>query len=299
MNYSKRWTCYVRKFIPTHSHRVMLTSLMTFSMTVMAQAATIHWISFFNTDDPNVGEYDKNAKEYLYNRLINAVNAEVQQYGYNFKTYDFYSGSFTAENCKSSIANLKCDSTDIIFFYFVGHGGRISSDYEHYKYPLTFYDVQINRSIPLSWIHQSLKEKGARLTMTFAVSSNTLFSFDGKTETSEVLLPSIQRCTATQKNAEPYQSSLANAFLGYEGDLIVCSASPGQASWGVQTPFGGMDVFTYLLVSTFEGKKTENGFSWPEFLKEVTEATTEATKEMPMQGVQTPIYDYNLTKIIR
>lgn len=262
-------------------------------------AGTVHWITFFNTDDTNVGEYDKNARHFLYSNFINLVNTEVQQYGYDCKIYDFYGGSFSAENCKSCIANLQCDSTDVIFFYFVGHGGRTSNDFEHCKYPLLMFDNQVSRFIPMSWIHQSLKEKGAKLTMTLAVCSNIMFGYDGKTEIDEVMIPSVQSCKEVHTGETPHLSSLAKAFLGYSGDMIACSASPGQESWAVQTPFGGMDVFTYLHVSTLDIKKTEDGFSWPVFLKEVSEATTEATKEMPMQGAQTPIYDYDLIKIIR
>ena len=55
-----------------------------------------------------------------------------------------------------------------------------------------------------------------------------------------------------------------------------------------------MDVFTYVLVSSFESKKFEKDFSWQNFLKDVSECTKEATKDMPLHGAQVPIYDYNL-----
>ena len=94
-----------------------------------------------------------------------------------------------------------------------------------------------------------------------------------------------------------YKSSVANAFLGYKGDLVVCSASPGQDSWSVQTPFGSMDVFTYIFVSSFEGTLFDKSFNWPKFLDKISSATTEATNNLPLSRGQTPIYDYDMKQI--
>ncbi|MBQ9559724.1 MAG: caspase family protein [Bacteroidaceae bacterium] len=285
---------YLGKFIEKVISKRICLSLVFIGTVVCLNAGTIHWITFFNTDDPNVGALDKTAKDFLYEKVITAVSAEVQQHGCGCKIYDFYSGAFSTENCKNVIANLQCDSTDVIFFYYVGHGGRNSDDFERYKYPLMMFEEQANKAIPMSWIHQSLKDKGARLTLTFAVCSNTLFGFEGNPEIDDVLIPSLQKSQETPSSETSYPSSLVSAFLGYRGDLIVCSASPGQSSWGAKTPAGGMDVFTYVFASTLENKKGQGTFSWSSFLEEISTTTTLSTKEMPAHGTQTPIFDYSI-----
>lgn len=260
-------------------------------------ARTIHWITFINTDDPNVGDLDKNARNILYERFVKVVNNELGQYGYDNKIYDFYSGNYTPQECQSCISSLQCDTTDIIVFYHIGHGYRISKDTKHVKYPLMLIDNEIRHGIPLSWVHKSLKEKNARLTLTISVSSNKYIETEGETNVAEVLLPSVQNYDEIEGVVSQYKSVIANAFLGYKGDLVVCSASPEQDSWAAQTPFGSMDVFTYVFVSSFEGAIFDKSFTWPKFLSRISDATTEATKDMPTRGFQTPIYDYSLKHI--
>ena len=260
-------------------------------------ASTIHWITFIDTDDPNVGELDKNARNLLYDRFIKVVNSELGQYGYDYKIYDYYSGNYTPQDCKRCISNLQCDTTDIIVFYHIGHGSRISKDKEHVKYPLMFFDNEIRHGIPLSWVHKSLKEKNARLTFTISIASNRYIELGGETDIAEASLPSVQNYKDTEGINSQYKSVIADAFLGYKGDVVICSASPEQDSWAAQTPFGSMDVFTYVFVSTFEGALFDKSFTWPKFLTKLSETTTEVTKDMPTHGIQTPIYDYDLKRI--
>ena len=278
-----------------NSKRVLFI-LVSVCISILMNASTIHWITFINTDDPNVGHAGKNSKDFLYSRLINTVNTELNQYGFNPNIYDFYSGNFTRENCMNVVKNIECEANDIIVFYYIGHGMRISEDTIHFKYPTLLFDDDFKSGIPLSWIHQSLKDKNARFTLTIAVSSNTYFDLEGNqmTEITDVLLPSVQNCSETSENVSQYKSTAANAFLGYKGDIIISSASPGQCSWAAQTPFGSMDVFSYVFVSSFESKLFGKDFLWADFLKEVSKATEEATNDMPFSGVQTPIFDYNL-----
>jgi hypothetical protein len=284
------------KSLPFISGKRVLVLMAIVCISVGLNAGTIHWITFINTDDPNVGESDKNAKAIIYDRLIRTVNLELGQYGYDHKIYDYYSGNFTKQDCMNVVNNIKCDNNDIIVFYYIGHGMRLSKD-TTYKYPTVFFDNDIKNGIPLSWIHQSLKDKEARLTLTIAVSSNTYLEGGQMSEITDVLLPSVQNCSEISQNASQYKSSIASGFLGYKGDIIICSASPGQCSWAAQTPFGSMDVFTYVFVSSYESKTFVKDFLWPDFLKEVSGSTEEATKDMPLSGVQTPVFDFNLERI--
>ena len=279
------------------SGKKVLFLIVLFCISVGLNASTIHWITFVNTENPNVGQASKNSKDYLYSRVINTVDAELSQFGYNYKIYHYDSSYFTPQNCHNIIKELQCDTTDMIVFYYIGNGMNISSDANQAKYPTLFIDDDIKNGIPLSWIHQSLKEKNARLTLTFAVSCNKNIGVRVETEIAEVSIPSAHNYNETYLSSQQ-MSGIANAFLGYKGDMVVCSASPEQDSWAVQTPFGSMDVFTYVFVSTFEGAIFDKSFTWPKFLTKLSETTTEVTKDMPTQGIQTPIYDYDL-KLIR
>lgn len=277
----------------------ILFILASVCISILMNASTIHWITFINTDDPNVGPSDKNAKSFLYARFVDTVSSELSLYGYKHNIVDYYDGSFTKQNCMNVVKNIECEVNDIIVFYYIGHGMRVSEDTINYKYPTLLFDDDIESGIPLSWIHQSLKDKNARFTLTIAVSSNTYFDLEGNqmTDITDVLLPSVQNCSGTSENVSQYKSNAANAFLGYKGDIIISSASPGQCSWGAQTPFGSMDVFSYVFVSSFESKLFGKDFLWADFLKEVSKSTEEATKDMPLDRIQTPTFDYNLKRM--
>ena len=281
---------------PHISGKKVLAFMAIICISVSLNASTIHWITFINTDEPNIGEPDKNAKSLIYDRLVRTVNMELSQYGYDYKMYDYYSGNFTKQDCMNVVNNIKCDTNDIIVFYYIGHGRRLSKDTTN-KYPTLFFDTDVKNGIPLSWIHQSLKDKKARLTLTIAVSSNTYLEGDQMSDITDVLLPSVQNCSEIPQNASQYKSSIASGFLGYKGDIIICSASPDQCSWAAQTPLGIMDVFTYVFISSYESKMFSKDFLWSVFLKDVSESTEEATKDMPLYGVQTPIFDYNLKRM--
>lgn len=281
---------------PSMSGKKVLSLIVLFCISVGLNASTIHWITFVNTDDPKVGECGKNARNILYERFVKVVNNELSQYGYDCKFYDYYSGNYTPQDCKNCIENLQCDTADIVIFYHIGHGTRISKDTEHVKYPLIFIEDEIRQGIPLSWVHKSLKEKNARLTFSISIASNRYIGAEGETDIAEASLPSVQNCEDTEGIDSRYKSVIADAFLGYKGDMIVCAASPEQCSQVTQTPFGSLDVFTYAFVSLFEGGMLDNSFTWPKFLSKISDATTEITNDTPL-GVQTPICDYDLKRV--
>lgn len=286
---------HLKLILRSCTHRLFAITLLMF-IAFSVDARTIHWITFINTDDPHVGSMDQNARKTLYGSLIDVVNYEASQYKYDYQIQDYYSGSFNPVECKTCLDNLKCDTTDIIVFYFIGHGARMAKDNSHSKYPHLLFDDRYENSIPLSWIHQTLKNKGARLTMTFAVCDNSYLGVDGKPIIEDVSLPIVKRIHNDSSLEEHDNSSLAKIFLGYKGDMIVCSASPGQHTWGMQTDLGPMDLFTYLLASYFGNINPDNVMMWPDILESISSQITDTTKSS-FSSVQTPAYDYSLDQI--
>lgn len=42
--------------------------------TIVSNAQTIHWLTFIDTEDANVGNLDKTGRNVLYNRFVNVVS---------------------------------------------------------------------------------------------------------------------------------------------------------------------------------------------------------------------------------
>ncbi len=108
--------------------RLFLLSLMI--IPALANAQTIHWLTFIDTKDPSVGGYDIRSREVLYSRFINIVNAAIAEKGYRANIQDIYGSDLTPQKCKNIVTQLDISSDDIIVFYYIGHGthGRNEGD---------------------------------------------------------------------------------------------------------------------------------------------------------------------------
>lgn len=71
-------------------------------------AKTIHWLTFIDTMDSNVGEIDKSSRQLLYSRWIDLVNSTLKDNGYSVNIIDIYDSKTTPENCKTIVNNLNC-----------------------------------------------------------------------------------------------------------------------------------------------------------------------------------------------
>lgn len=58
--------------------RRLVVFIATICLSVGLNANTIHWITFIDTDDPNVGDCGKNSRNILYARFFEVVNAELR-----------------------------------------------------------------------------------------------------------------------------------------------------------------------------------------------------------------------------
>ena len=150
---------------------VFITCLLFVILGTTAQ--TIHWITFVDTTDRRVGKLDINGHEVLYNNFINDVNAALAEKGYESDIQDFVGENVSPANCKSAVELLRVSPEDIIVFYYIGHGGRPNTGSEHieqHPYPQLYLAQEDGKKcIPLEWINNTLKAKGARLTVTIGL----------------------------------------------------------------------------------------------------------------------------------
>lgn len=71
--------------------KIAIMLLMLFgTMAAQIQAKTIHWLTFIDTTDRDVGEIDQNTRKILYARWIDLVNASLKEQGYDVNIIDVY-----------------------------------------------------------------------------------------------------------------------------------------------------------------------------------------------------------------
>lgn len=285
--------------------KLMFIFVLSFTLMTDIQAKTIHWLTFIDTtdkgngtDNNGVGEADKNTRRLLYSRWIDVVNASLKDNGYNINTIDMYDGNATPENCKAIVESLDCDASDIVVFYYVGHGTENTGKS---RFPLLqFENGSHDRLVPLSWIHNTLKNKGVKLTITIGMCCNARQGAIGR------MTPTFSRNYGKAFVSDGIAEYVKEMFLDCKGDLIVTSASPNESSWGCDSSLGETDFFTLHFLNQFTnityGKIEAD---WQKMLEAVKKNVYNDVrncvgiqKEQP-GATQTPIWENNLTSTSR
>ncbi len=256
--------------------------LMLIVAAITTQSQVIHWITFIDTTDKNVGKIDQNGREVLYNHFINTVNAAVAQKGYKADVQDFYGTEMNPYNCKSAVENLKCSPGDIVVFYYIGHGTHGTNEKNPYPQML-LGTIDDKMFIPVQWVHDQLKLKGAALTVTIGMCCNVHQGASAKDGPMFNINYGNAYLTDTELNA------IQHLFLESRGDIILSSASPGQSSVACSSPWGPIDLFSACLIDNFERGSSEGELSWEILLNDVKEMV-----HIISEGTQSPIYECNI-----
>ena len=298
---------------------------------IYSSAQTIHWLTFVDTTDPNVGKIDVYNRQMLYNNFINVVNASLSAKGYSCDIHDYYGHKVTPENCKEAVESLSItDPNDIIVFYYIGHGGRPSTDpvyMEEHPYPqMCLAQLCEEKFIPLEWVNEQLSSKGARLSVTIGVCSNSKILSGTVLHTENTVVRNIVSCTenidniaqnTTQQDFVQNQGSIdisinkskhiQELFLNTRGNIIATSSSPGQTSGCVQiagprpchpmiamtNPQWFRDWYSFAICNFFETQLEQYGkkINWDKFLSKIGKYVDKNTGHN-----QSPIYTINKRK---
>ena len=256
------------------------------SMQVQTQAQqTIHWLLFIDTEDANVGDLDKNGRDWLKHHFVDNVNAVLVNAGLQHDVQLYDGNRLTPQNCKSAVQNLSCGPNDIVFFYYIGHGGRSigENDREHPWPKMWLGQREPNMMVDLGWVHDQLKAKNPRLLLTIGMCCNVKQNLPiGRTPTFGVTYGDDSRYYSDEQIA-----GIKKLFLESRGDILATSASPGQSSVGgdLPDPFPDMDVYTALFVALFEIEMDNPDLSWSLLFDELAVAVKQATN-----NGQSPIY---------
>ena len=264
------------------------------------QAQTIHWITFIDTTDPNVGQIDVYGRQMLYSYFIDEVNSALAPKGYKTDIQDFNGYQVSPENCKAAINMLRIsDPDDIIVFYYIGHGGRPTTDSDYMRthpYPqMCLAQHDENKFIPLEWVDKQLKSKGARLSVTIGMCCNNL---DNRISIKDE--PNFSPNYGATYMSENKLSKIQELFLNTKGSVIATSASPSQTSGCfeiyqsmIPNPAQYRDRYSYAICSFFQTQLDNytKTLTWDNFLSAISWFVDKYSN-----GEQTPIHDIYITR---
>ena len=250
-----------------------------FLLAITTEAQTIHWLTFIDTTDPNVGQIDVYGRQMLYSYFINEVNSALKPKGYKSDIQDFYAQNVSPENCKEAVESLTIDNPDdIIVFYYIGHGVRPASDSDYmdlHPYPqMCMAQHDERKFIPLEWIDEQLSSKGARLSVTIGMCCNNMNSNVTIKEEPE-FNPNYGPTYMSNNKVKRIQE----LFLNERGHIIATSASPMQTSGCFQiypSPFPNpafyRDRYSYAICSFFQTQldNYSKPLTWDDFLTSIS-----------------------------
>lgn len=274
--------------------KLILIFMLCLLFSAETYAKTIHWLTFIDTMDRNVGEIDKSSRQLLYSRWIDLVNSTLKDNGYSVDIIDVYDSKTTPENCKTIVNNLDCGAEDIVVFYYIGHGTENTGAS---RFPLMLMgQVNPEKFIPLSWVHKTLKSKGARLTVTIGMCCNARQGVAGRVD------PTFSANYGNTYVSEEQSNCIKKMFLNYRGDILITSASPNESSWACGTPIGPTDYFTYRLIDQFNNELPElSNPTWNSMMESIKEDVyNDVSNNVGLQNqapgsTQTPIWEAKLT----
>lgn len=143
--------------------------------------------------------------------------------------------------------------------------------------------------IPLEWVDEVLKKKGARLSVTIGMCCNS-FTNGMTIKTAPTFSPNYG---ATYMDNGKI-GAIQDLFLNYKGSVLATSAKPGQTSGCFSTDaYGLIDRYTTVLLLIFDNDLTNSavGLTWDNLLNNISSIIHDITN-----GQQTPIHETHLTK---
>ena len=103
------------------------------------------------------------------------------------------------------------------------------------------------RMIPLDWVYNQLKSKGARLSVTIGMCCNS----ETRGMTAKIA-PQFSPNYGNTYMTDSEAARIQELCLNYKGNVLVTSASPGQTSVCAESNLGYFDTYTNVLVHAFD-----------------------------------------------
>jgi hypothetical protein len=262
----------------------------TRNLTSDEKTITLHLLVVANTNDPDIGTtcmLDKDKTVKTFSDLSEFMGLKL-----DIKT--IFGDDYNKKNVQDAVAALQPSQKDIVIFYYSGHG---FSKNDNYLYPYlelrskSFQSLDDN-SLNIEDIYNSLKQKGAKVTLVFSDCCNTLPE-TAPAISGEVALTRSSSLGWNLNNC--FQLFLPSAPVS----ILMTAAAKGEMSAG-NNNYGGFFTYNFrsALVNFLSPAFVLNGVSWPKLIEEAqTQTVKKASNTLCNQPdgtkarcVQHPVY---------
>ncbi|MBL6929064.1 MAG: caspase family protein [Rhodospirillales bacterium] len=229
---------------PVWDRILPLLFLMIFLAAPMgAWAANLHAILVIDSDDKSIGRMVD-----LDRTLIEKELSQIAKMtGLNVRKTVLRGNKFKLDKVGAAINSLKVGADDVILFYYSGHGFRTKQ--KTYKWP--FFYFHSNTPLDYAWVIQTLKAKGARLTIALTDACNNVANI------------TVSQADQYRAKSLPNPDAYKTLFLKSVGFVVATSSIPGETS--TATSKGSLFTLSFLKALHDEAAKSKP--SWRRLMK--------------------------------
>ena len=186
----------------------------------------------------------------------------------------FKGKDFTQPIVAGALRNLSAGPNDVILFYYSGHGFRTKKKRSKWSY----HHFPDNKPMDFAWVIQTLKGKGARLTIALTDACNNVVNIKVKQDQS-------MRIMAKSNLARGYKT----LFLESKGHVSAPSSIPGEVS----TATASGSLFTLSFLKALKNEVVKAAPSWKSLMAEG------AGKRLFFRNKykHTPYYEMNVARV--
>jgi DnaJ-class molecular chaperone len=261
--------------------KLILLTISIFTLASSVCSQTLHAIIFADTKDKTIGY----GCEKAYNIMAEEAEIISKKTGLQLRTYFYKGDDCKKDKAESIVKSLNCSTSDIVLFFFSGHGYNRSADS---NLPTIVFrgvgESVSSRSLDLQWVTNTLWSKNPRFMFILNQSCNKEHG-DNTAREGNVL---TETAPPFDLSSERYK----DLYLRTKGYCILTSSKKGQYSY--INGQGGFFMMGFLKALYDEVKSSNSRKSdWNRLVQNSISFTRE-TAELDYKS-QEPIYGLDVS----
>ena len=230
--------------------KILLLSFLFIQTSLFGQ--TIHAFLLVDSLDRNI----HNSTEHDLRGMKSELRRMAKNSHMKIKIYVFCHSNNIFEKSAKKLSKIKTKKSDIIFFYFSGHGCRVPN-YDS-KWPILLCQKG-QKAVPLPLIIKAVRQKKHKLSLIFADCCNT------------------DESSIEEEGARHYRSSHIK-----KGSVVATASVPN--SYAIGTKKGG--IFTQFLLHNLHKERSLSKANWRRVLQKTSKYCTQCGQQ-PQYEVKT------------
>ena len=230
------------------------------AMTLCAslKAQTFHAILFADTNDESIGKSTMLDLNSVSNMLVEAQSSLKGKM--EFVYYIYPDDYCSPQNLRKVLDNIRCQSDDVVFFYYSGHGVRSMQDTSPYP-QMCLGQTNEAQMVSVEGVDRALARKNPRLRFVITDCCNS---------EDEYVTPKLEISKGNSMVNARRAGNYEKLFMGKYGNMIVTSSKAGETS-SCNNQLGGF--FTYCLLAVLDKAIRQDVTDWQVIMDAVKKST--------------------------